>query len=400
MGRLHKKWNITYLWKEKKVKKQKNILVYTFLFFLIGVITFSDKISTSKIFYFTSVVYAIACVFYIFKRRNAIRFNFCLLLNLGFVFFLLLSILWQKTDLYYSTRLSTEILIFIFCFLTVQWIISLDDIHRAFHCIVFANVFNCIYRLCTGGIQEVLGHLKSQVPLIVGANDVAVALVLTFALTIYLFRLERKKIYILYAGLFLAVGFMTASRKAIIGFALVIIIQYVFKDNHLLKNLIVTCCVLAVVFLIFNKVPVFAYANERLQQLADFSSGMTENDSSSTIRQHMIEVGLAAFKRRPLLGYGVGYSYQYLVGTYLHNNYVEIGVSLGSIGLLLFYFPHILILCKTGKVLFNRNVCITILTLVLSLLLMDFGAVTYFNKFVFIMLNILYVFEKCGIKEK
>lgn len=375
------------------IRMQKRYgIAFSFLLFIIGICAFSDNAATSIIFYGCSVVYAAFCILEIISNRWVLKLNAVIKANILFWSVLAFSILWQYSSAYYATRLMTVGTIVFFCILTAQWLKSKDDINIAIACMVWGNVFNCLYRFAIGGIQEVMGTYVSSHPLIVGANDVGVMMVIVCAFAIYLFREWHKKRYIVAAVLFFAMGAMTASRKALIGLFLIVIIQYALKDRHIFRNILIASLIVIIMWLLLSKIDFFSYSLLRIQQLIGFiNESTTIVDDSSIIRQQMRQIGLAAFLEKPILGYGVGYSYTNLAnGTYLHNNYIEVGVSLGILGLSTFYLPHLAII---KKLLFLRNNQILKLTcgsIIVALFIVDYGAVTYFNKFSYITLVVLY----------
>ena len=73
--------------------------------------------------------------------------------------------------------------------------------------------------------------------------------------------------------------------------------------------------------------------------------------NSSDTRLLLIRYGIDLFKEKPIFGYGLdGYRIVTpLTGYYAHNNYIEIMVDLGLIGLILYYWFPIKLLIKSIK---------------------------------------------------
>ena len=73
------------------------------------------------------------------------------------------------------------------------------------------------------------------------------------------------------------------------------------------------------------------------RRLEPFFAGLSNRNFGEVdvVRFEMIKVGIDLFAKRPFLGYGIG-SYRLVAGfnTYAHNNYIELLVSIGLIGLL------------------------------------------------------------------
>lgn len=111
----------------------------------------------------------------------------------------------------------------------------------------------------------------------------------------------------------------------------------------------------------------------------------------------MREVGFAQFLKTPIFGIGIGCSdvlLQHTINrsTYLHNNYIELLACGGIVGTALYYVPRLpcsgtfgaAVFCKTGR----PSACLTILLL---LLIMDYGAVAYSEKMQYLYLLMLFV---------
>lgn len=374
----------------------------SFFAFIVGICAFSDNPATSSIFYLCAAQFAAFSVLKIGQNGCLLIVNGIFKMNLLFLFIMAASFFWQYSSAYYSTRLVTTTTIVLFCILMVQWMKEPEDVFIAIGCMVWANVFNCLYRFAIGGIREVAGTYSASHSLIVGANELAVTLVVVFAFSILLYRQWNRKVYLITALLFFSVGLMTASRKAVLGFLCIIVLQYALKDSHFIKNFFIAGALVVLFWVVLSNVDIFSYAFSRLQQLIGFvTKDSSVVDASSEIRRSMREIGFKAFLQKPILGYGLGYSYTNLAsGTYLHNNYVELGVSLGIVGLFTFYLPHVFIVKKAFSIRNNQTLKITAIVIVFVMLIMDYGAVTYFCKFVFITLSVLFTLIELNNKTE
>lgn len=369
---------------------------------MVGVFTFSDKASTSWIFYIFALFYAAIGMIYILQKRFVVICDHWVNINLIFILWMISSGLWQYSTEVYFQRIVTVTIIVFFCFLTSQFIKEKEDVQTYIKCVVFANVVNCIYRLLNGGFLQVLGEYKSDEILLVGANNLAMMVVITFALGVYCYRESKNVIYLGASVLFLVVALMTGSRKALIGMALVLVVQYIIKDKHYIRNTFVAALLLMLFVIIITRVEMFEYTLERFQRMLDYRQGEVGVDESLSTRMKYIRVGFKAFQQRPILGYGVGYSYTNLTGnehTYLHNNYLELVVSLGIIGLFIYYAQYFWILIRALRKKISNNFKVTIITLIITFLFVfDIGAVTYFEKYTLIALHLMYLMTR--YKEK
>src|SRR5690606_29786498 len=76
----------------------------------------------------------------------------------------------------------------------------------------------------------------------------------------------------------------------------------------------------------------------RVNRITDTISG-DEVENSSLHRIYFAVEGWEAFKKKPILGYGVN-SFRYYYGLYSHNNFIELLFGLGLIGFLTYYNIH------------------------------------------------------------
>lgn len=382
--------------KERKGVPIQRLIQATFFLFMIGITAFSDTTSTLMLFYLTAVLYA-GVICYMFLAQGTIRLPLNTFLRTQFLFilWLLLSAFWQHSNAYYSSRLTTLVIVYVFALLTSVWVTDREMLNSAYKCILYANVVNAVYRLLlnTYGDAEGVG--------LEGKNGTAIQMVITYAIALYMFYSTRKKRYVVFGILFAVVALLTASRKSVAGLLIVTVVMLVFntgKKKSFSSVLLVAALLLAGYWALTN-LKAFAYTYERLMQMLEHIQG-GEGDHSSETRELMRQMGWRAFRENPVLGYGVGYSYTNLTagagdaGTYLHNNYVEVGVSLGIVGLLFFYWPHVRLLLTATPRFLKNNEYLLIMALIVVMLILDYGMVSYFDKYTLLILNMLCVHAK------
>ena len=115
----------------------------------------------------------------------------------------------------------------------------------------------------------------------------------------------------------------------------------------------------------------------------------------------MIEWGVEWFKEKPKLGYGID-SYKMLLGTketsfgitgaYAHNNYIELIVDVGILGLVVYYYIYIYMIIKSFKYIKSRNLLlILMLGILIACMVNEYGQVTYYYKFYQLVLLLIYI---------
>ena len=380
---------------------REKIFFWSFLLFIVGVCTFSANESTLPLFYFAAIVFAGCSLVHLSAAKWKLKYNTAFIQFLIFVFILITSYFWQVTTQVYKQVTITVIQILLFSIFTMQWINSYKIGILAIKAIVLGNVFNCVYRLLSGGLQQVVGNSTFEKALIVGDNDLAMIMVISFSMALFLYNDTKKKQYIIISALFVIIGLTTASRKAVIGLLVVFCVQQLLTRKKLFRNVLIFITIIIISYLVFTRLELFSYSFERITNLIAFSKGSTTVvDHSSQIREQMRITGFAAFKENPIIGYGVGYSTVYMpFGAYLHNNYIELGVSLGIIGIISFYAPHISVIIRSLKIRDEISLRTTVLSIIAVMLIMDYGAVTYFNKFYYLCLMLLCCMVDNKMKE-
>jgi O-antigen ligase len=106
-------------------------------------------------------------------------------------------------------------------------------------------------------------------------------------------------------------------------------------------------------------------------------------EASLKSRASYIDLGWTYIKNNPWFGYGLD-SFRLLpnaYGTYSHNNFIEILFSSGVIGLVLYYIPYVIYICKAfSKIKINNPYPKLFFTTTILLLIMDYAQVSYYDR--------------------
>lgn len=150
---------------------------------------------------------------------------------------------------------------------------------------------------------------------------------------------------------------------------------------------------LVMIYMIMNIPVLYESVGTRMEALYNsFITGEGSYDASTLVRQKMIDIGLSGWYEKPLFGHGVdNYKYTCLIKlsrlSYAHNNFIEILFDVGIIGFFIYYgfYAYIvkkLITTKKADIeLKNFFISFTI-----SLIIFEYGAITYNETYVQIML--------------
>ena len=141
--------------------------------------------------------------------------------------------------------------------------------------------------------------------------------------------------------------------------------------------------------------PALSKVYERIYEIFEMLVGEgVRGENSAWIRFAYNELGIELFKQHPVLGIGINnasiYTQMYYGHNhYLHNNYIELLACGGFVGFTLYYAVYAYFLYSLWKYRIYRDheydIC---LILLLLNLVMDYGAVSYYNKDTYILLYI------------
>lgn len=220
-------------------------------------------------------------------------------------------------------------------------------------------------------------------------------------LSLFLFATEKKVRYISVYAIDLIVVFFTGSKN---GLFLAIIPLFIYAIKALrkvnIKTLILISVLLLMIWFIIHRNPVlYTLVGKRIDSML-YTLGLFNNVKNSSVsldigstekRLDMISVAEGMFWKHPILGWGIGAFAKYSgYGYYCHNNYMEILVSCGIIGFLLYYCYLIyesffLLKMKNG---IKKDLAIM---LFMSLFFLDFSTVNFYSHIALYIRTILLV---------
>jgi O-antigen ligase len=119
-------------------------------------------------------------------------------------------------------------------------------------------------------------------------------------------------------------------------------------------------------------------------------AAVSHHDSSEAIREYLIGKGIELIIESPLVGYGFDQFRTFCDGTYAHNNYIEVWVSGGIIAIVMFYAMYLIVFIRAFKLPLPLRV--RIITVLLSMIALDFGMVSFSDRRSMLILGLLFVF--------
>ena len=221
-----------------------------------------------------------------------------------------------------------------------------------------------------------------------GANYVGSVLALAAAAVVLLiltnhFKGKRKIIAYVQLVLFVSITLLCGSRIALFLMLSIPILTLIYmfqKENILYRIAIVAIIIISMYILIMNIPQLYDVLGVRVERLVLSFQGKDVVDGSINSRHKLIEFGIKWFKEKPLLGHGM-YTFMALSGNYFayswyaHNNYIEILVGTGIIGIIFYYWYYLFILLKCFfRKLSNSKI---IIPLMIVIIIGEWGTVSF-----------------------
>ena len=328
---------------------------------------------------------------------------------LVFGFFCLASSLWaQSPELAISKGIDIIEIFIIMLIVSIcfQQVDSVDSILKA---IMWGYYAVILYEIVFYGWDYFVTVMKESTRVTSELlNSNTLGMCAAFAIMINLYLLLSKKISLwtvtlLFFGMVVVIA--SGSRKALVslflGIFLFFLVRSLRKNQQTLPlfRFLIALPVVAFIGYQILRLPIFSGIMKRMEGMFNIVVGGTV-EKSAMIRMSLVQLGLELFKQHPLLGVGIDnprlYTYEVVGETYyLHNNYMEILSSGGIVGFISYYWMYVKLLISyiRRRDFDDLQYCICFVILIL-LLIMDYGMVSYYSKSTYIFLFLFVEFEK------
>jgi len=272
-------------------------------------------------------------------------------------------------------------LLIIILFSNVPSKISIEIFNKS---IVVASLLLCIYiiynefhLLSVGGIR--IGESASG-----NVNSVAMFLGVSSVISIYKIIYEGKKIYSVPYLVQIIFILLTGSKNGlmflIVGLVFISIAKYKLKIYKYAKWILFFLITVTLIIFIPSLYDLIGMRITEFLATIGIEIGSANNSHSTERRMEMITVGLSAFLQSPLIGNGWYYFGEYYgSGGYAHNNYIELLVSYGLLGLVFYYSIFIYLILKLWKKRNEDGYAILFLALFITWLISDNSIVTFYG---------------------
>lgn len=227
---------------------------------------------------------------------------------------------------------------------------------------------------------------------------------MTCLFSYYLLRIspEKRAFYWIVIAISFIFIILSGSKKAlIIPFVAFVVMMICHSNKKQIITTIIWIIVLTCVlnYALFNIEILYDSIGYRFEGLINGLTGQGTVDASSKGRLMFIEYGMYLFKLRPLLGYGIAtfahlYGQTVEVGEYVaysHNNYIELLVSGGLVGLILYYWIYLYLIFRLIKIIkkTKADLPILFLSILIGSMFGQYGFVSYYDLTANIILTIV-----------
>lgn len=394
---------------ETKRFKFKKDLIWPFALTLFFTININYDWRTSYFAWYGTLFLVLISYLYVFNGRIPLKLGG---FSLWFVSFAMLCVFSMAWSLSASTSFVVikSFIVFFAVLLLIQFSLQYGfDINVILKCYLIATLINAIYVLITVDLTQ-LGETQLGTHMLEGWNGNGIGFLASNGAIIACYLIGRSKHIaekILYIISVLGLSFLTlytGSRTAflVLLIELMLYLCLVNPAKTATKILVAFGVVVVVFILVMNVEPLYNVLGSRIEGLLNLWTGEGAADSSASIRQTFIDNGIQWFKEQPLAGYGIN-NYKILnqeaTGrfTYAHNNFIEIAVDLGILGLIFYYFVFVYLIGHLIKIVKKHPMNAFLLSMLVASLVGQYGTVSYYDFFQnLLILMCFFAIESCG----
>lgn len=332
---------------------------------------------------------------------------------LAFYGFSLLSLLWaiERT---LPNSMKTMALMFITLGILSNLIVTRQDLERLLAVNYIALILCGVYILATVDRSQ-LGNVRinSGMEGLWNSNDISVKMCLGSQMALYYLKTcKPRPLKLLHMGcliLFVIIVLYSGSRTGFLQLFIAITLYLLFFARGIKKVsaiLGIVCIVVIGYYALMHYQPLYNVLGSRLEAATAGLFGEGTREGSFNKRMQMITGGLQWFLDRPILGYGIGkfsllYGQEYGIELYAHNNYIEILISLGTIGFILYYIIYYDTLKQLWRAVRMRRdpLAICIIVMNISRLISQLSSVSYYRLDAYIMLLFASIYFESARRE-
>lgn len=391
---------------------------YNLLFFIYGfVLIICDN--EKYLWYIHFIVLLIGVSFiidFLLTKKRSLNINIFLNTFIAFSLFALLSSFWSLDFLNSAKKGLTLLLIFINILIIYNINKKYNNYIYLIYGFFFAILANFFWLL--GIIDLGLTYQGWRFPgSVLQANKYVFILMFILILIIFLLTsIKRsntfKGIMLVLLTITLYMIFLTGSKSGLVTSSLLIALYIFLNFNSKNIYFLLLTVIVVYVFLKYTSIIDFMVSNttldieitlknfiDRINMFLTFSNSDTLDTGGSTgDRISMIQDAFEMWANKPLFGNGIA-AFEIKYGKYSHNNIMELLVSLGLVGFILYYSLYAYLFSKIKEIDKSKNK-IMFYIFIFIFLLFDQSIVSYYGKFKILALLILFLMIQESIGNK
>lgn len=339
----------------------------------------------------------------------------------GFLLLYILSSTWavRKTTTYTNFIATLGRTITIYYLMTNMS--TFDGVKKVIQIYLSAVLVNNLFILMVFGPGTLIeARVLDVVSQAGNSNTIGMSSAYAFILSYYLCRDEEKtskSLKLAYVVLF-ALILLSGSKKALLIVIITVCLMTILTHRNKASAFCIAVLALLLGYILLINVPIlYTMIGNRVESLmngilslrsiGDLSSAdlmKSALNASDRTRFNMLIKGLQWFAEKPVLGHGMA-NYIVLYGSiaskaqYAHNNFIEIGVGMGIVGVLWYYSMYWNVLRTAKRNLKKSMLAKVALTLVVLQFVVDFGTVSYLESGAQIVLCIAYSITCAGMLQ-
>lgn len=275
----------------------------------------------------------------------------------------------------------------------ISFINKISRIHFLMKTFILAGILLILKILYITPFKDLLnGRIGNKM---YNANMLGIKLCISFIFLIYYF-LNKRELKIrssLLGVIFIFFILLTGSRKAVFFLflgSLLLIINNTKKKAHLflISIFLISLGIFGYWGMMNNEI-LYNIIGIRIEKLLNIVNGIKSTDASTRERVLFIEKGITIWKKKLFFGYGTQtFADVSRLGVYSHNNFIEILVSGGIIGIVSYYSIYIFIFYSYIKNFYKKKYKETKIFFIIILIFFinDLGLVSYGEEYIQIIL--------------
>lgn len=352
---------------------------------------------------------------YCFKHKkmeiSPVLISYCLVIVLQFVYILLGKVASESVTM---SNLGT-MLICLLCGIVIYTFFSntgnMDSIGSFF---IYTGMISlvivmylCRESLVTGRMAHAYGagavsYYFMGNPVAISSNGIATYSCFGFFFALIKYAKDKNIKWLIFTGIFIIGVVLTGSRKGILMLgAFWVIYEIIIKKNRaIVLKIFGMIAALILGYIAITKIPVFRnIIGERLEDLLlKMFTGATVTEGSMTARARYALYAREIISQEYLFGKGLGW-FKSVYGNVTENNYYELIVGCGIVGLALNYSFVIAVLKKLHRFKYDK-MCVAMSMVLAVLLVMEWGSVVYLSRDTLIYESLFFITVKHANAKK